>query len=70
MQGCGEDAHVDRQLSARAEAEDSPLFDHAEQFGLHLRPHLCELIEQEGSTVRSLEASHRWRSAPVKAPRS
>ena len=55
--GCGEDPHIDRQLSACAEAQDAPLFENAEQLGLHLRPHLGDLVQQKGSTVRPLEAS-------------
>jgi len=55
--GCGEDAHVDRQLFACAETENSLLFENTEQFGLHLRPHLGDLVEEKAATVRPLEAS-------------
>jgi hypothetical protein len=55
--GCGEDAHVDWQLFACAEPENSLLFENTEQLGLHLRPHLGNLVEQEAATIRPLEAS-------------
>jgi hypothetical protein len=55
--GCGEDAHVDWQVFACAEAQNSLLFENPEQFGLHLGPHLGDLIEQKAATVRPLEAS-------------
>jgi hypothetical protein len=55
--GCGQDAHVDWQVFACAEAQNSLLFENTEQFGLHLGPHLGDLIEQKAATVRPLEAS-------------
>ena len=55
--GCGEDAYVDRQLFACAETENFLFFENTEQFGLHLRPHLGDLVEQKAAAVRPLEAS-------------
>src|SRR5216684_2789835 len=68
--GCSEDAHVDRQLFACAEAQNSPLFENTEQFGLHLRPHLCDLVEQKAAAVRPLEASLAATIRACKGPRS
>ena len=65
--GCGEDSHVDRQLFACAETENSLLFENTEQFGLHLRPHLGDLVEQKAAAVRPLEASL---AAAISAPRA
>jgi hypothetical protein len=52
-----EPAHVDWQFFARAEAKYSPLFENTEQFGLHLGPHLSDLVEQKAAPIRQLEAA-------------
>ena len=55
--GSSEYPHIDLQLSGRTEAQNAPLFENTKQFGLHLRAHLRDLVQQKGPAIRPLEAS-------------
>ena len=55
--GGGQNPHVDRNLPRASKPRNLLIFENAKQFGLHLRPHLCDLVEQKGSAVRAFETA-------------
>jgi hypothetical protein len=66
--GGGEDAHVDRNRVARAEADDLSLLQDAEQLDLERSRQVADLVEEEGAAVGRLEPADLVLEAPVKAP--
>src|SRR5208282_2607395 len=55
--GGGQNPHIDRNLPSASKPRNLLIFENAKQFGLHLRPHLCDLVEQKGSAVRAFETA-------------
>ena len=55
--GGGQNPHIDRNLPGASKPRNLLIFENAKQFGLHLRPHLCDLVEQKGSAVRAFETA-------------
>ena len=53
--GRRDDAHVNRDLLAPAEAAENPLLQHAQQLHLRGGHHLGDLVEEERAAVRQLE---------------
>jgi len=49
--------HINRNLPSSSKPRNLLIFENAEQFGLHLRPHLGDLVEQKGSAVRAFETA-------------
>ena len=63
--GRGDDPHVDRLLLPSSEPSERPLLKHAEQLHLGGRLHFGDLVEEERSPVRQLEAAQ----APLRGAR-
>lgn len=55
--GGGDDAHVDLDHLAAADALERPLLKHAQQFGLGLGRQLADFIQENGAVVGQLEAA-------------
>src|SRR3546814_2376869 len=45
------DADVDGLHLAAADADDRPLFEHAEQFDLHVETHVADFVEKERAAL-------------------
>jgi len=54
--GRRDDAHVGPHLAVTADAHDAPGLEHAQQAHLHLRRHLGDLVEEQRTAGRALEA--------------
>jgi hypothetical protein len=52
-----DDAGVDGDRAAAADALDAPLLEHAQQFDLHVVRHVADLVEEQGAAVGFLEAA-------------
>src|SRR3546814_11114058 len=49
------DADVDGLHLAAADADDRPLFEHAEQFDLHVETHVADFVEKERAALARFE---------------
>src|SRR3546814_8599162 len=50
-----DDAHIDLAHLAAADADDRPVFEHAEQLDLHVETHVADFVETVGAAVACLE---------------
>src|SRR3546814_1868472 len=50
-----DDAHIDLAHLAAADADDRPVFEHAEQLDLHVETHVADFVEKDGAAVACLE---------------
>jgi hypothetical protein len=50
--------------ASSAISSSEPSFDHAQQLGLELERHLCDLVEHQGAATRKLELTAH---APIRA---
>ena len=53
--GRGDDAHVDLERLAAADALDLALLQDAQELGLHRQRHVADLVEEERAAARALE---------------
>ena len=53
--GGGDDAHVDLDLAAAADALHRALLEHAQQLHLHVGRHVADLVEEQGAAIGLLE---------------
>jgi hypothetical protein len=62
-----DDAHVNRNRIVAAEPFDLSLFKRTQQFCLHVRAHIADLVEEQSAAVSLFELSFAPRGSPGKS---